>query len=52
MSERLRDWLEAEPFTLALSAGFFGFFAHTGLILALEEANSVAAVCALSRVEA
>ncbi|MCY1010611.1 hypothetical protein OV079_34610 [Nannocystis pusilla] len=25
-----REWLAAEPFTLALSAGFFGFFAHTG----------------------
>jgi NTE family protein len=34
-----RDWLAAEPFTLALSAGFFGFFAHTGVLRALEEAG-------------
>lgn len=33
------DWLAAEPFTLALSAGFFGFFAHTGVLLALEAAG-------------
>ena len=30
-------WLREAPFTLALSAGFFGFFTHTGLICALEE---------------
>lgn len=34
-----RDWLRQEPFTLALSAGFFGFFAHTGFISALEIAG-------------
>ncbi|WAS94425.1 patatin-like phospholipase family protein [Nannocystis punicea] len=34
-----REWLAAEPFTLALSAGFFGFFAHTGVLQALEEAG-------------
>lgn len=33
------DWLGEEPFTLVLSAGFFGFYAHTGLVLALEEAG-------------
>lgn len=33
----LRSWLESEPFTLVMSAGFFGFFAHSGLIRALEE---------------
>jgi NTE family protein len=33
------EWLAAEPFTLALGAGFFGFFAHTGLLAALEEAG-------------
>lgn len=32
-------WLRAEPFTLALGAGFFGFFSHTGLLHALEEAG-------------
>lgn len=35
-SQTLGEWLEAEPFTLALSAGFFGFYAHAGLIAALE----------------
>ena len=33
------DWLAAEPFTLVLSAGFFGFYAHTGLVCALEQAG-------------
>jgi NTE family protein len=35
------EWLAARPFTLALSAGFFGFFAHTGVLRALEEASLV-----------
>lgn len=34
-----REWLAAAPFTLALSGGFFGFFAHTGLLAALEAAG-------------
>lgn len=29
--------LQARPFTLSLSSGFFGFFAHAGFIQALEE---------------
>lgn len=33
------DWLKERPFTLTLSSGFFGFFAHAGLVCALEEAN-------------
>ena len=33
LSEALRE----EPFTLVLSAGFFGFFAHVGFLQALEE---------------
>ncbi|MBI5069533.1 MAG: patatin-like phospholipase family protein [Deltaproteobacteria bacterium] len=33
----LRDWLREAPFTLALSSGFFGFFAHSGAIGVLEE---------------
>jgi NTE family protein len=33
----LRDWLAEGPYTLALSSGFFGFFAHAGLLGALEE---------------
>ncbi|MFT6398362.1 MAG: NTE family protein [Bradymonadia bacterium] len=36
-SQSLALWLREEPFTLALSAGFFGFFAHAGLVAALEE---------------
>jgi NTE family protein len=36
-SVRLRDWLSAEPFTLAMSSGFFGFFAHTGVLRVLED---------------
>ena len=31
------EWLDEGPFTLTLSAGFFGFYAHTGVLLALEE---------------
>ncbi|HGG57512.1 MAG TPA: patatin, partial [Nannocystis exedens] len=34
-----RDWLAERPFTLVLSAGFFGFFAHTGLLAALAAAG-------------
>ncbi|MBI5524740.1 MAG: patatin-like phospholipase family protein [Deltaproteobacteria bacterium] len=33
----LREWLGAGPFALGLSSGFFGFFAHAGLISALEK---------------
>jgi NTE family protein len=33
------QWLAREPFTLVLGAGFFGFFAHTGLLQALEAAG-------------
>ena len=33
----LRDWLSAAPFTLAMSSGFFGFFAHSGFVSVLEE---------------
>lgn len=36
---KLLEWLHQEPFTLSLSSGFFGFFAHTGLLTALEEEN-------------
>ncbi len=38
---RLRDWLAEQPFSLALSSGFFGFFAHAGFVSALEEAGLV-----------
>ncbi|HET9155053.1 MAG TPA: patatin-like phospholipase family protein, partial [Myxococcaceae bacterium] len=33
----LRDWLAEKPFTLVMSSGFFGFFAHTGVVSVLEE---------------
>lgn len=35
--EVLGDWLAREPFTLVMSSGFFGFFAHCGMLRALEE---------------
>ncbi len=35
----LAGWLEKEPFTLALSSSFFGFYAHCGLAAALFEAG-------------
>lgn len=38
MTSTYAEWLAAEPFTLVLSAGFFGFYAHAGLICALEQA--------------
>jgi NTE family protein len=34
------DWLAEAPYTLALGAGFFGFFAHTGVLRALEESGA------------
>jgi NTE family protein len=37
----LRDWLAEGPFTLALSSGFFGFFAHAGALAALEDEGLV-----------
>jgi NTE family protein len=39
VGETLADWLGAAPFELILSSGFFGFFAHTGVVAALEEAG-------------
>jgi NTE family protein len=35
MAERLGDWLAAQPFALAMSSGFFSFFAHTGMLASL-----------------
>ncbi len=35
----LQDWLAERPFTLTMSSGFFGFFAHTGMLAALVEAG-------------
>jgi NTE family protein len=33
----LRDWLTEQPFSLAMSSGFFGFFAHCGMMTVLED---------------
>lgn len=38
-AKTLLDWLQQEPFSLTLSSGFFGFFAHTGVVSVLEEAG-------------
>ena len=32
---QLADWLGERPFALAMSSGFFSFFAHTGMLAAL-----------------
>jgi NTE family protein len=37
----LREVLSERPFALAMSSGFFGFFAHTGMLTALLEAGLV-----------
>lgn len=36
---KLGDWLAREPYGLAMSSGFFGFFAHGGVLQALIEAG-------------
>ena len=33
----LHEWLAAEPFAVTLSAGFFGFFAHAGMMQAFVD---------------
>ncbi|AKU92742.1 hypothetical protein AKJ08_3129 [Vulgatibacter incomptus] len=35
----LAEWLAEEPFALAMSSGFFSFYAHTGFLAALEDAG-------------
>ena len=37
----VRTWLDQAPFTLTLSSGFFGFFAHCGVLSALIEEGLV-----------
>lgn len=39
MAERLHDWLTAQPFSLAMSSGFFSFFAHTGMLTSLTQSG-------------
>ena len=38
-SQELKAWLQAEPFTLSMSSGFFSFYAHAGMLAALIEAD-------------
>lgn len=40
-SQTLQAWLSEAPFTLAMSSGFFGFFAHCGALTVLEERGLV-----------
>jgi NTE family protein len=45
----VRAWLSAAPFTLAMSSGFFGFFAHAGVLAVLEDEGLLPArVCGSS----
>ena len=37
----LKEWLRRGPFTLTMSSGFFSFFAHCGMLSALEEEGLV-----------
>lgn len=39
MANRLGDWLAQQPFALAMSSGFFSFFAHTGMLESLLRAG-------------
>jgi NTE family protein len=39
----LREWLRERPFTLTLSSGFFGFYAHAGVVQVLEDEGLVPA---------
>ncbi len=40
---KLAAWLREQPFTLTMSSGFFGFFAHAGVLSALLEQDLVPA---------
>lgn len=42
MAERLGDWIGAKPLSLAMSSGFFSFYAHTGMLQALTERAGLA----------
>lgn len=39
--QTLRSWLGEGPYSLAMSSGFFGFFAHCGMLRALEDEGLV-----------
>lgn len=36
-TKNLKDWLQSAPYTIALSSCYFGFFAHIGVLSALED---------------
>src|SRR5690348_3261179 len=38
-SPTLKEWLAERPFAAGLSSGFFGFFAHAGVMTVLEDAG-------------
>lgn len=38
---KLHEWLSEAPFTLSMSSGFFSFFAHAGMLSALDELSLV-----------
>ena len=42
----LRGWLAEGPFALAMSSGFFGFFAHAGMLSVLEDEGLLPSRCA------
>jgi NTE family protein len=44
----LADWLAEGPFTLAMSSGFFSFFAHTGMLSSLIERATPRAIAGSS----
>lgn len=37
MSDNIHRWLSQTPYTLVMSSGFFGFYAHCGVLSALED---------------
>jgi NTE family protein len=41
--QTLREWLSSGPYTLTMSSGFFGFYAHAGVLSVLEEEDLVPA---------
>ena len=45
----LRQWLLKTPFTLAMSSGFFGFFAPAGVVPVLEEEHFTLSASASTR---
>lgn len=44
--QTLGEWLAEAPFSLGMSSGFFGFFAHAGVLAVLEDEGLVPQRCA------